>query len=241
MSDIFQEVEEDLRRERLKGIWDRFGIYVILAAVLIVVGTAGWRGYEAWQTSTARANGDALSAALTAAQQSPDATSAAELAGFADGAPTGYAMVARFRAATDFARAGDTDQAVALFTQLSTDSSVPALYRDMASVRLAQTLLDTGDLDGAEQAVAVLAEDSSNAFTHAAQEVMGLAAYGKSDRVGAERWFSALESGAGVPQDMVQRARVMLALLAQSRTSDAPASPAEPATGGGEADPEETN
>ena len=48
MTDIFQEVEQDLRRERYKKAWDRYGIYVIAVAVLIVVGTAGWRGYLAW-------------------------------------------------------------------------------------------------------------------------------------------------------------------------------------------------
>ena len=43
MSDVFKEVDEDLRREQLKSIWDRFGAYIIGAAVLIVVATAGYR------------------------------------------------------------------------------------------------------------------------------------------------------------------------------------------------------
>lgn len=238
MSDIFQEVEEDLRRERLKRVWDRYGIFVILGAVLVVVVTAGWRGLDAWNTSKARNNGDAFSAVLQATDANPGPTSAAELVDFAGGAPAGYAMLARFRAATDYARTGEAAEAVTLLTDLSRDSSIPALYRDLATVRLGQTLLDENDPTGAAQTVAALAEDSNNAFTNAAQEVMGLAAYAQSDRVAAERWFTTLSEGAGVPQDMAQRARLMLALLAQTRDGGVPTAPSSASEPD---DPEETN
>jgi hypothetical protein len=48
MSDdsFIREVEEELRSDRLKGFWDRFGPILIGAAILVVVATAGWRGYE---------------------------------------------------------------------------------------------------------------------------------------------------------------------------------------------------
>lgn len=226
MSDIFQEVEEDLRRERLKKAWDRYGIFVILTAVLIVAITAGYRGYEAWQTSRARAGGDAFSAVLAAAETTPAETAAAELLGIAGDVPGGYAMLARFRAATAYAAAGDDAQAEKVFAALSTDSEIAQVYRDLAQVRLAQTRLDAEDYAGAEQAAVTIAENAANPFSYAAQEVMGLAAYGRGDRAEAERWFNALQDGASVPRDVAQRARLMLALLAQTR-SGAPAASAE--------------
>ena len=53
MADIFREVDEDLKREQFKRLWDRFGIYAIIAAVLVVALTGGWRGYLAWEQSRA--------------------------------------------------------------------------------------------------------------------------------------------------------------------------------------------
>ena len=38
VSDIFHEVDEEVRREQLKKLWDRYGIYLIALAVLVVVG-----------------------------------------------------------------------------------------------------------------------------------------------------------------------------------------------------------
>ncbi len=45
MSDIFREVEEEVRREQAKKLWDRYGAYVIGVAVLLVAVTAGYRGW----------------------------------------------------------------------------------------------------------------------------------------------------------------------------------------------------
>ena len=46
MADIFHEVDEEVRRERLQKLWDRYSIYLIALAVLIVAGIGAWRGYE---------------------------------------------------------------------------------------------------------------------------------------------------------------------------------------------------
>ena len=46
MSELFNEVDEELRREQLKRLWDRYSLYIIALAILIVAGVGGWRGYE---------------------------------------------------------------------------------------------------------------------------------------------------------------------------------------------------
>ena len=42
MSDIFREVSEDIRNEQLKSLWDRYGLLVIGAIVLLVLSVTGW-------------------------------------------------------------------------------------------------------------------------------------------------------------------------------------------------------
>ncbi len=41
MSDIFGEVDEEVRRERLQQLWDKYSVYIIIVAVLIVAGIGG--------------------------------------------------------------------------------------------------------------------------------------------------------------------------------------------------------
>ena len=49
MADIFQEVDEEVRREQLKKLWDRYGLLVVILAILIVAGVGAWRFYQYWE------------------------------------------------------------------------------------------------------------------------------------------------------------------------------------------------
>ena len=55
MSDdnIFREVDEDLRNEQLAAIWDKYGIFVLIGAVLIVAIVGGYNLYNWWQQERA--------------------------------------------------------------------------------------------------------------------------------------------------------------------------------------------
>ena len=66
VSDIFREVDEEVRREQLQKLWDRYQNLVIAALVLIILGVAGWRGYDYWQTKSAMQAGGAFEEAAGA-------------------------------------------------------------------------------------------------------------------------------------------------------------------------------
>ncbi|MEM9223725.1 MAG: tetratricopeptide repeat protein [Pseudomonadota bacterium] len=236
MSDIFQEVEEDLRRERLKRIWDRYGIFVIAGAVLIVLVTAGFRGYDAWKTGRERAAGDEFAAVLAQAQELNTVSVADELVAFGENAPGGYAMLADFRAGTAYAEAGESEQAQQVFRALAEDTSVPAPYRDLAGIRLGHLLIDAGDYDAARDTLLPIAENTGNPFHRSAQELVGLAAFSSGDTDEALRWFTALREEAGTPPAIQGRAQFMLGLIAQTVEVEAPANGGTPA-----ASEEETN
>ena len=80
VADIFHEVDEEVRREQLKKLWDRYSIYLIALAVLIVAGIAGWRGYEYWVAKRAAAAGAAFEAAMTLSEQAKYAEAEAAFA-----------------------------------------------------------------------------------------------------------------------------------------------------------------
>ncbi|WMS41259.1 tetratricopeptide repeat protein [Acuticoccus sp. MNP-M23] len=216
MSDIFKEVEDDLRRERLKTLWDRYGIFVLGAALLIVIITAGWRGYEAWETNRDRTAGDTYLTVLNEVEGVSTAGSADTLLAFAADAPGGYGILAEFRAATILADAGESVRAADLLNTIADDGEAPAVYRDLARIRQGQVLLDAGDAQAAVDVVSGLAEDAGNPFYASAQELMGLAAYAADDLSGARRWFTAVTEEVGTPPGVRARARFMLALITQT-------------------------
>ena len=90
MADIFHEVDEEVRRERLRQIWERYSLLIVAAAVLVVAAIAAWQGYEYWMTKKAAAAGAQFEAAVTLSEQGKHAEAEAAFAKAAAEAPDGY-------------------------------------------------------------------------------------------------------------------------------------------------------
>ena len=90
MADIFHEVDEEVRRERLQKLWDRYSIYIIGLAVLIVAAIGAWRAYQWWEAKKAAAAGAAFESALSLSDEGKHAEADAAFAKIAAEAPAGY-------------------------------------------------------------------------------------------------------------------------------------------------------
>ena len=99
MSDIFREVEEDVRRRRLEQFWKYYGNYVIALVVLVLLGVGGW---QLWLRHEAQER-DKDSIAFVAAQRITTPREAE--ACFADLAKTatgGYGLLAKLSKPTRY-------------------------------------------------------------------------------------------------------------------------------------------
>src|SRR3989304_7093838 len=97
MSDILREVEEELRRERYQKLWERYGIYLVGAALVIVVAVAGWRGWEWYQAREAARAGARFETALELGAAGKQAEADEILAALATTPPRGDRPLARLR------------------------------------------------------------------------------------------------------------------------------------------------
>ena len=61
---FFREVNEELRSDKVKAIWTRYGSLLIGAVIAIVVGTGVFAFYEYWTEKQASQSGDQFLAAL---------------------------------------------------------------------------------------------------------------------------------------------------------------------------------
>ena len=73
MSELFDEVDEEVRRDQLKKLWDRYSLYIVAMAILIVVAVGGWRGYEYLEAKKAAEAGAAFDRAIELSEQNKHA------------------------------------------------------------------------------------------------------------------------------------------------------------------------
>ena len=102
MTDIFREVEEDVRRERYAQLWKQYGDYAIAAAAAVIVGVAAW---QLWQRYQQNQRIEASNAYIMAVLEASDPSkAAAAFATLAKTAPSGYATISRMQEANALLR-----------------------------------------------------------------------------------------------------------------------------------------
>ena len=140
MSDIFQEVEEDVRRERYEQIWKDYGNYIMVAAVLLVLAVAGYQAWRGYDLSQRQKTSDQYRVASESAQTGNAPKAEAAFAALAKSAPSGYATLAKFHLAGAYLAQGKRDPAVALLRELSTSSD--PIVSSTARLKLAWIMAD---------------------------------------------------------------------------------------------------
>ena len=222
MADIFDEVSEDLRAERAKRLAVRYGGWVLVAALLIVAGVAGWQVWQAREAARSAAVAGRYLTALRASGEAPPgaeppdrAKAAAELASLADAAPAGYRTLARLRLAALRAETNDAPAALALWDQVAADAAADPLLRDLAGLLWAQHQVDAGDPAAIEARLRPLM-GPNNPWRSLAQETEALLALrlGRADQ--ARQAFRHLSADLAAPAGVRARAEALLTRLGET-------------------------
>jgi hypothetical protein len=234
MTDIFSEIQEDIRRERLKKLWDRFGIYIIAVAVVVVVGIGGWRLWLWYAQKQSAATGSRFETALTLAQDGKTAEAVKALDDIAATGAGGYAMLARFRAAVGQATT-DPKAGAASLEAIAKDGSVPQRIRHLASLRAGMILLGTEDFAGVKPQIEALAAPG-NPWRNSAREILALEAWRTGEAATTQKLAGEMVADAASPPGTRQRASLLMALAdsalaakAATKPAAATAKPAAPA------------
>jgi hypothetical protein len=211
VSDIFNEVDEEVRREQLKRLWDRYGSVLVAAAFLLVAAIAGWRGYEWYQARQAAEAGAAFENALTLSEQNKAAEAEAAFGKIAAEGTAGYKMLARMREAAELAQR-DPAAAVKAYDALVSDTAINPVMQDLAAVRAGLILVDSAGLDDLQRRLEPLT-GPDRPFRHTARELLALAAWRGGDVAAARRWLNMITTDAETPAATRSRVEVLMALV----------------------------
>jgi hypothetical protein len=211
VSELFDEVDEDLRREQLKKLWERYSIYIIAGAILIIASVGGWRGYQYLEAKKAAEAGAAFEAAADLAEQNKHAEAEAAFTKLAATAPYGYRLLSRLRAAGEVATR-DPQGAAKLYDDISADRSVAAPEQELARIRAAGLLLDTTSYNNMLQRLEPATAPGAT-YRHTARELLALSAWRANDTTAARQWLDMIANDGETPASLRSRAEALQALL----------------------------
>ena len=214
MADIFNEVDEEVRREQLKKLWERYGIYLVALCVLIVVGVGAWRGYEWWQGQQAAKSGAAFEHAVALAQAGKHQEAEAAFAKLAGDGTAGYRVLARLREAAELAPT-DRNAAVKAYDEIAADRNAGQVIQDLATVRAGYLLVDTAPYAELLTRLEPLTANDRT-FRHTAREILALSAWKAGDMTAARKWTDMIMADPQTPAGTRSRAQVLSELIAAS-------------------------
>lgn len=212
MADIFQEVDEEVRRERLKKLWDRHGYLLIALCVLIIAGVGGWRGYEYFQAKKAGESAVAYEQAVRLAAAGKHKDADAAFARIATGGTDGYKILARLQAAAELAQT-DRKAAVAAYDALAADKNAGQVIDDLAAVRAGLLLIDSAPYSEMQKRLEPLTSPGRT-FRHTARELLALSAWKAGDVTAARKWTDMIMTDPETPGGTRSRAQILSDLIA---------------------------
>jgi hypothetical protein len=216
VSDIFDEVDEEVRREQIKKLWDRYGNLFVALCLLIVVGVAGWRGYEYWQAKKAAETGAQFIAAALLAEQGKHEEAEKAFARVAAEGTSGYRVLARLREAAELA-ARDPKAAVAVYDDIAASSSTSQPLKDFAAVRAAMLLVDSAPLADISRRLEPIAVAGAP-FRNSARELLAFASWKAGDKAATLKWAKLIREDQEAPSSLRQRVELLIALVGESGT-----------------------
>jgi len=207
VSDIFREVEEDVRKERLEKLWKAYGEYVIALLVLTVLGVGGWQLWLRYEDSQrTKAAGE-----FVAAQHITNPTqAAAAFDALSKTAPSGYGELAKLSKANALVSAGNSNDAVAIYKDIANSDSGP--LGAVARLRTAWILADTAPHADLVTLLAPINADS-DAWHEMAREVLAYSDYKAGKVKDAAGEFDTLANDPESPDALKNRARAFAAFL----------------------------
>jgi len=202
---FLREVDEELRRDQLLTVWERYGRWLIVGIVAALAAFGAFLYWQHRQTEAAGVEGEQLQSAYDAlGNNQPDAASTT-LAPIAAGKRDGYRALAMMTQADILLAKKQDKAAAAKFAAIAADSGIAQPFRDLALIRQTVAEYDTLSPQVVIERLRPLAVPG-NAYFGSAGELVAIAYIDSNRRDLAGRMFGQLAASDSVPESIRQRA-----------------------------------
>jgi len=231
LSDIFEEVDESLRQDRIESLWKRYRPFVYVgAALLIGLVAANEFALKPYIHKIKTERALALETAETQLKDGDYADAEAGFRALADGKSELAPLAANFLAQTLYEGNGDAAGAEKALQAVGNPTGTP--FERLALLKAAYAKADTASLADLETMLTGVKDDSS-AIGSLARELIAAKAYAEGDIARARKDFNRLKFDADAPEGVTRRAEIALAAI--------PVPPEETGAADGAPSPDGTN
>jgi hypothetical protein len=218
MSDVFQEVDEEVRRDKAAEFWKKYQNLIFAGVAALVLASAGFRYWQYEREKAAQAAGDQFRQAIAALDAGKLDEAKAGFAKVAADAPGGYRILAQMASAGVKAQS-DPQGAIAAFDAVADDASIDPLFRDTARMRAALLRLGVPGEEQKGEAALTSLSGAEGPYSRIARLTLGAQALARGDYDDAAKQLDSVLGDPEVSQGEREFASRWLGLIASNKTA----------------------
>ena len=212
MGDVFQEVDEDIRKDRIKSIWKRYRIFFILFLVFVIGAVCFNSFWTQYKLKKVEERSEkyffAMDEAKVNAQKAADSL---KIFSDEENDSSYHVLLANLKEAAIRRSKNDLHSALNIYANIL-ENNIEQAYKDFVQIQSAEVLMELGNLEEAKTILSNVS-NTNTAFASIAKEYMGYMAMREGDLIKARNIFEELTQGAITPITIKNRVKEILATL----------------------------
>lgn len=173
IDNFFREVSEDVQNDKLKKIWDTYGLHIIIAIIVILTIAVSFETLKAWKIKRNETWSDAYAYALNLQNQGKYDESMNVLGEISQKNKGIYRDLSEIQKSNILFEQGKNAEALALLEKIVNDESIDPKMRHITAVKLASHKLDTAPREEIEKLLAPLMNEESS-WKNIAKEMLAM-------------------------------------------------------------------
>ncbi len=214
MQDAFiREVDEDLKNESMKKLWDKYGLFVLLIVIVSLTVAVSYESIKSWYIKRAENRTEGYAVALSMQNQGlfDDSLEALDL--IINQKMGTYAELAEMQKANILLEQNKEKEALALLEKIANDKSRSQQLRDTALIKLASYRQDGATFEEMSELLSSITKSKDNAWYAVAEDMLATILLRDGNIEQAKEIYNALLENQDTPDDLKNRIKDILSVL----------------------------
>lgn len=214
MQDAFiREVDEDLKNESMKKLWDKYGLFVLLIVIVSLTVAVSYESIKSWYIKRAENRTEGYAVALSMQNQGlfDDSLEALDL--IINQKMGTYAELAEMQKANILLEQSKEKEALTLLEKIANDKSRSLQLRDTALIKLASYRQDSATFEEMSELLSSITKSKDNAWYAVAEDMLATILLRDGNIEQAKEIYNALLENQDTPDDLKNRIKDILSVL----------------------------
>lgn len=209
---FIREIDEELKNEQLKRIWEKYGLFIILFVAAAVTAAVSFESFKAWQDKRNQSFSDTYAYALNLQNQGRYAESLEVLDKLEKSGKAVYSNIAEIQKANIFIEQNKIEEAIAVLENVVNAKDFNPQIKQIAIIKLASYKLDYAPSQEIQELLEPLVKENG-VWTNIAKELLAMLAIRDNDIEGAQTLYQEISVAANTPETLKARAQDMLNVI----------------------------